>query len=211
MARIDRFRRSTVSEAHVVRYWLARERGVTDDPAGIGDLPFAAALDELLVRKPGAAAFLWRERPIQWYRVELTRAEFTDLHHVGGPQDLLWRNLSPDGSVLGTARRLHRDDSILAETDRIDERRIRAFQRTLSRDGDLGALVVKTRRGYTPWFVVDGNHRAVAIALHLLESGEYDPIEAYLGVTANPVVGPFQQRLRGIIDRLRGRFPARRS
>ncbi|EMA47198.1 hypothetical protein C449_02000, partial [Halococcus saccharolyticus DSM 5350] len=55
------------------------------------------ALDALLRRKPGAAAFLWRARPVEWSRIALRRAEFERLRFVDGPDGLAWHALAPSG------------------------------------------------------------------------------------------------------------------
>lgn len=194
-----------VAQERVVREWLARERGAESAVPADPD----AALDALLSTNPGAASFIWREAPIEWYRVELGRAAFESLRPVGGPADLLWRSLSADGTLLEVARHCSRaGDEALAEAG-IDVDAVRRYRRTLAAGGTLDPIVVRTRRGRTPWFVVDGNHRVTAAGLHLLENGEYDPFPAYLAITANPVFPRIRERVGGWIQRLLGRWPAR--
>jgi hypothetical protein len=200
-----------VTEERVVRYWLQRElddRRDRPDPSAVST---AGALDALLSEKPGAASFIWRERPIGWYRLELSRAAFTDLHPVGGPDDLLWRSLSTDGTILGVAEWIRQagPDELAEETD-VDLEAVSDYRETVRSGGDVDPLIVRTRRGATPWYVVDGNHRATAVALHLLETGEYDPVSAYVAVTANPVLRPLVERILGLFQRVIGNGPARR-
>lgn len=194
-----------VPEERVVKHWLAVEReSVGLDSADVDELARREALDELLERKPGAAAFLWRTQPIEWTGLALSQVEFERLRVVGGPEGLLWDVLSPDGTILGAARRIEGEDSasLAAETG-VDVERILDVADVLDEDANLAALVLTKRRGYGPPRVVDGNHRATAIALHLLRTGEYRPQRAYLGIGANPVVRPLYQRVRGILERLR--------
>lgn len=195
-----------VSGERVVRYWLGREFEAgadVPDPAG---LSFDEAVDALLSAKPGAAAFLWRETPIRWYRLALDRATFAGLRPVGGPETLLWRDLSTDGTLVGVAERLDAaGDGALREETAVDLDAVTAYRDAVATGRALDPLIVRTRRGRTPWFVVDGNHRAAGAALHAVETGEYVPQTAYVAVTANPVLGPAVARVRGAIQRLRGR------
>lgn len=198
-----------VSQSTVVRSWLRQERdgqATGDDTAELDD---AGALDRLLRLKPGAAAFVWRDAPVDWFRLELTRDEFLDLHVVPGPEGLGWRALSPDDTIAGAAERIDREDAEpLTQTTGIDVPKILTLRDELPVSADV-SLVLSTRRGCVPWSVADGNHRAVATALTLLEGGQYEPQRAYLGVGANPVVGPVRSRLCGVVRRLRHRFPRR--
>lgn len=66
-------------------------------------------------------------------------------------------------------------------------------------------LVLSTPQGCVPTFVADGNHRAVALALRM-QSGDFTPQQAYLGVGANPVGRPLLERLCGIVRRTRERI-----
>lgn len=196
-----------VPEERVLEHWLGTETG---DPIDPETLPEPAVRDALLSRKPGAAAFVWRERPIRWYRLELDREAFAALRPVGGPDDLLWRDLSTDGTLVGVARRLlDGDRASVAREAGVDPEAIDACRETVAAGRELPAIVVRTRRGRTPWYVADGNHRVVGRALHMLETGEYVPQSAYVAVTANPVLGPLRDRALGLLDRLRGRSPAR--
>ena len=141
-----------------------------------------AALDALLRRKPGAAAFLWRAQPIEWSRIVLHREEFERLQFVDGPDGLAWRALATSGNVMDGARRIAAGDRAALEAETgIDIERVRSMAETLA----------------------DGNHRATAAALYLLRNGEYRPQRAYLGIGANPVLEPLWQRIRGAIARLR--------
>lgn len=199
-----------VSQSEVIRYWLDRE---TAKRAGevleASELSCDEALDALLDRKPGTADFLWRHQPVQWYRLDLPRSAFEDLRVIGGPKGLLWRALAPDGTVTGAARRIadaEAPETLRAETG-VDVETILAYRDAIAAGEAVGLLVVATRRGCAPWYVADGNHRATARALHLLETGRYEPQPAFLGVGGNPVLRPLRQRLCGLLRRLRGERP----
>lgn len=199
-----------VPQDEAVRHWLRVERekartatddGSGTDPADVAELDPAAALDELLRRKPGAAAFVWRDAPVDWYRVELSAETFLGLHVVAGPDGLYWRALSPDDTVRAAAERIRRADKaeLAAETG-VDVAKVLALRDAMPGAADR-ALVLSTRRGCVPWTVADGNYRAVAKALYVLEGGAYAPQPAYLGVGANPVAAPLRERLCGRLRR----------
>lgn len=194
-----------VTQVEVLREWLKTERTHPDEEwFPVESLDEREALDELLERKPGAAAFVWRDAPVEWYALTLDREAFARLRVVEGPEDLRWRELSPDGTVVGAARRVSRADSnALADETGVDVDLIHQF-----REDPLDRpLVLSTRQGCVPTFVADGNHRAVALALRM-QSGDFTPPRAYLGVGANPVVRPFLERLCGAIRRVRERITA---
>lgn len=184
-----------VPQAAVVREWLREE---PRDGPPVESLSDRAALDELLDHNPGSAAFVWRDAPVTWYALRPDRETFERLRVVEGPDDLRWRALSPDDTILGAARRIAREDpdELAAETG-VDVRKVLRFRA----DPPDGPLVLSTRRGCGPIAVADGNHRAVALGLGLLTGEPYHPPRAYLGVGSNPVLRPFGQRLCGVVRR----------
>jgi hypothetical protein len=197
-----------VDQREIVEYWLEREVSKTPDGVDPTTLRTEAAVDALLQHKPGAADVVWRDQPVRWYRGDLSRSAFEGLHLVGGPPGVLWRALSPDGTVRGAARRItaEPDADLEAETG-VDVDAIRAYRDRIAAGEDVGALVVATRTGCVPTVVADGNHRATGRALHLLETGEYDPQPAYVAVGSNPILRPLRERLCGLVQRARARLP----
>lgn len=199
-----------VSQDDVVRHWLRVEREKpTTDPIDVDGLGDDEAVDILLRLNPGAAAFIWRDAPIDWYRVELSRREFRTLHVVEGPEHLYWRALSPDDTIRGAAERIETGDpEQLAAAMGVDITKVLALRDEMPEVADR-ELVLATRRGCVPWTVADGNYRAVAKALYILDGGEYTPQNAYLGVGANPVTRPLRERACGLLRR--GLSMARRT
>ncbi|WP_135826416.1 hypothetical protein [Halorussus ruber] len=196
-----------VPQVEVLREWLRVERSHPEvDWFPIDSLDEREALDELLDRKPGAAAFVWRDAPVEWYETTLTREEFADLRLVEGPPGLRWRALSPDGTILAAADRIARGNpgELAAETD-VDVQTVLDFVEEMPD----GPLVVSTREGCVPRFVADGNHRAVAHALRM-RSGEFAPQRAYLGIGRNPVAEPLLERVCGVVRGLLGEGPGRK-
>lgn len=175
----------------------------TLDDRGIAVLDDDEAFDALLRRKPGAAAFLWRAQPVEWSRITLRRAEFERLQFVAGPARLGWRALAPNGDLVDGARRIAAGDRATLEAETgVDIERVCSMAEAVADGGRLGPLVLTKRRGRGPPSIADGNHRATALALHLLHTGEYRPQRAYLGIGANPVLKSLWQRIRGAFARL---------
>jgi hypothetical protein len=199
-----------VTSREVVRHWLEREVEKEAEAGGPDPeaLDTTSAVDALLSYKPGAADVVWRDGPVEWYRLDLDRTAFLDLRVVGGPPGLLWRALSPDGTIVGAARRVADEpaETLTAETG-VDVETIRSYRDAVADGETLDPLVCGTRAGCAPWYVADGNHRATGRALHLLETDAYEPQPAYLAVSANPVLAPIRERLCGLLRRLVGERP----
>ena len=155
-----------VGERVVVNHWLAAETrkrtvatsqggAATAEEGGTPDAEIDAldddeALDALLQRKPGAAAFLWRARPVEWIRTELSREEFERLRFVGGPDELGWRALAPSGRVIDGAERIAAGDrgALEAETG-VEIEQVCSMAETLADRDRLGTFVL-ARRGRGP-------------------------------------------------------------
>ncbi|WP_440008050.1 hypothetical protein [Halomicrococcus sp. SG-WS-1] len=194
-----------VSQATVLRHWLRLECAKPETPDfAVESLSERAALDHLLDCKPGAAAFVWRDAPVRWYRTTLSPEAFARLRVIEGPEGMLWRSLSPDGTVVGAARRVAGGDpdALAAETG-VDVGRVLDVRENPPDE----PLVLARREGCEPPYVADGNYRATARALALVETGEYDPVEAYLGVCSRPVLEPLRQRACALVRRALGRWP----
>lgn len=192
-----------VPRDEVIRAWLAHERRKRDETVDTGLSP-GEAFDALLTANP-AAAFFWRDAPVTCYRLALSREQFDRLHVVPGPEGMLWRALSPDDTVRGCAERIDLEDADrLARETGVDVPRVESLVASVPPVED--PLVLSTREGAVPWRVMDGNHRATAIALSLRRGGEYVPLSAYLCVGSNPVFEPLAQRVRGLSCRLRGHW-----
>jgi len=194
----------SVPRETVVRYWLDRELRKREDDPDVARLDTDAAVDALLREKPGVADVVWDRDDPDWYRLSIPRERFQRLRLVGGPPRLLWRALSPDGTVMGAAERVASEPAETLRRDTgVDVGTVLAYREALAAGETLDPLVIATRRGCAPWHVADGNHRAVAVGVRLLETGEYDPQLAFLAVAPNPVLRPALERLCGLVRRLR--------
>ncbi|WP_458207581.1 hypothetical protein [Haladaptatus sp. NG-SE-30] len=192
-----------VSQGTVLEQWLELERRKTETPPfDLESLSERELLDQLLDLKPGAASFIWREPPREWRRITLSRQAFERLRVVAGPDDMQWRALSPDGTILGAACRIRDSDpdQLTAETG-IDVRHILSCRD----DPPDDPLVLVDRRDCRPPRVADGNYRATARALTLLETGQYEPVRAYLAICPNPVLDHLRRRACDLACRVLGR------
>ncbi len=192
-----------VSQRTVLEQWLELEGRKQHTPSVDPEsLTERELLDQLLRLKPGVASFIWREKPISWHRLTLSRGSFEPLRVVDGPENMLWRALSADGTILGAARRIRDCDAtrLAAETG-VDIDRILSFRENPSDE----PLVLVDRQNCLPPRVADGNHRATARALTLLETGSYDPVQVYLARCSPPIVSPLWHRTCAVARRLVGR------
>jgi len=215
-----------VGQSAVVRHWLRAElagpgSGATPgpsrrrvSPSALADLSDREALDALLNRKPGAAGFLAAAGSVAWHETTVAPDRLGDLRLIDAPTGLGWRSLAPDLSpVTAAGRILDADRDILAAAVDVDVDHVRRIREGLGGSA-APPLVIRTRRGRAPWVVADGNHRAVARAIRVLEAeragepvAELAPQPVYVGERPNPVVRPLVERLRGGLARLLGREP----
>ncbi|WP_115865627.1 hypothetical protein [Halorussus litoreus] len=178
-----------VSPDEVMRYWLREEVGDERDDASGDDRPDPDELatepalrEELFERKPIAERAFAAE-PADWYRVDLSEHELRDLRVVVGPHDEDWRALTDDDRVESIAERIRDAEDVEkldAETPK-DLREVVEMADEIARERPESRLIV-LKEGDDPAYVVDGNHRAVAHALHLLRGGEFEGQPAYLGI-----------------------------
>ena len=169
------------TESDVVEYWLtleSRKPWETLDAAA-ADAASATRRSTLRDLRAYQTAF-FDAYDLDWTRRTLTEADLRRLRVIPGDPDTSWRRLSPDGTVLGAARRLlgrhYRGFFEDVYVDLIyllaDNPRAAAANQTL--------VVIDDPEAPGP-FVIDGNHHATARALRLLERGRYSPLEAFVG------------------------------
>lgn len=170
-----------VDQRTVVASWLER-RGRSAD-VGSNLHPMVAErmlVSELLCRFPYEASFIW-EHPVEWYETTLSEAAFRELRVIEGPDGESWRKLSPDHTVLGAARRIAEED-IREPVDDVNVAHVRELAGRFDAGGSREPLVLFKPAWDAAPYVADGNHRATAAALHLLQTNEYVPQPAFLAV-----------------------------
>lgn len=172
-----------VPQSNVVRDWLMQEyekSGTEKQVIREFETP-ERLVGELLSHKPNAGSILWKHS-INWFSVELSEKEFRTLRVIEGSSDTAWQRATPDGTVVGVAKRIYQGESVPVDTERV-----LAMKREVDSIIDGGNLILFKSNGLRTPYVVDGNHRATAIALHLFETGEYKPTRAYLGLKTSSV------------------------
>ena len=182
--RIDRQEPESVPETTVLQYWLRKEieESDADDLAVEAIEDRDELLDELIERKPLAES-IFAERDCTWYRLVLSKDELRGLEVVPGPNDEGWRAVAKGGLIESIAERILAADD-LDEFDREVPKsleKVTSFAETVTEDETLEELIVVGEAEGRP-YVADGNHRAVGMALHVLQTGEYIEQEAYIGV-----------------------------
>jgi hypothetical protein len=190
----------TVGHEAVLQHWLRvelRKRGETLAVDAMDERELLAALME---RTGGENRPLWRPRETAWLHGPVTERRLRRLRTVAAPDDLGWDRVAPDGSVLTAARRV-RDGSVTDETTPlVDVDLIREIAAGLP-DREVADLVLVTEQTTAPPRVVDGNHRAVGAALHLLWGGELPDLEAYVGVVETRPLRRLTAKLRWLARR----------
>lgn len=189
-----------VDEDTVVTDWLAleQEKGVVDPGVDVTALSPAERYE--LLRGLWSPPRWGPDTPsYEWYRTELTESMLRSAGHA-------WGGYGVPGTVMDLARAIDRDDpgpewrAVLAEHDDLVAA-IELIADELPRRPDGPLVLVSRPDGGLR--VVDGNHRATALALHLLRTGEFVPLETYVGFQAG-------DRLPSIVGRVRAlRFSIR--
>lgn len=195
-----------VPEERVVADWLRveRRRPHADPDAADGGADVAALspaerrarLDDLT---PATWVF---ETPRVWYRATLTPAVVRRAQHPWGRFGL------PRGSALDLARAIAAEDPGVEWTRALAERReivdgVEAKAAALPESLD-GPLVLACRFGDPP-FLVDGTHRAAAVALRWLRTGTFHAPEAHLGFECHTSLTTALGRAGALAFRLRYR------
>lgn len=167
-----------VDEDRVIREWLRLERRKGEIDASIDVIRLSP--DERLE----TLRHLWSpprwgpDGPSRvWYQVDLTEHLLRSVRHA-------WGVFGIPGTVLDLARAIHRTSpepkwqEVLAEHAELVST-VEAIAEELPETPD-GKLILEAGLHHPP-MLIDGNHRATALALHLLRTGEFTPIEVYIG------------------------------
>lgn len=179
-----------VSEKKVVEEWLSLEVDKNGEVAVEIDTEEEEneALARLFVHKPNSAS-VFTTFELQWYRHELSKEDFRALR-------VIW-----DGnkSSFEEAQAIENEQSTLPEEK---VKRIRMFARRFPINTHGPLIANRRRQFYTGPFLQDGNHRAVGLALHMLQGGEYVPQTAFVGYPTLTI--GWTGELRGYVHRVLG-------
>lgn len=159
-----------MAEREVIADWVALEleKGHTEafDIGHDVSNPDDEAFAQLLAQKPGSARIFFT-RDLRWCRATLSERAFRDLR-------IIWDD---NPTVMEVARGI-RDGSGSLDADRVEH--VRKMAADVDRCPDRWVLTRRRRPGSGP-FVHDGNHRAVATAIRLLEGRGYREPTVYVG------------------------------
>lgn len=120
----------------------------------------------LLAHKPDAASIFWKY-DFDWYHHEITARELQTLHTV-------WEG----NNIFDVARAIEQGHSSLSDD------KIQKIKSIASKDSieNLGPLFIYRRKGLrTGPFLADGNHRAVGLALRIINKEDYSLQSVYVG------------------------------
>lgn len=174
-----------VPQTEVIRYWLDDE---TDQDTA--HLETEEELYQELRRHQGGPTSIFKNHEIEWELIELPENEFRNLRIVKGPPDNDWRTFLPDDRgpaprLAAIARRIRTVDRPegLPEDAASKVPKVRDLQDAYQSGSRLGRLILLQEASWSVPWIADGNHRAAAIMLALLDGASYRPQEAYLGRT----------------------------
>lgn len=181
-----------VSQEEVVEEWLSAEAEKDDSTSFdiVADRENNQNLARLLAHKPDAAALFW-EYDLEWYRHDVAVEEFRDLRASWGEQTPIFdiaQEISNGGSSMPP--NMVRQVRTLSDPSLL---------------GGWGPLIIYRKRWPRKYpYVADGNHRATALALHMLRGGDYRPQTAYVGYPT-PITGA-ARKIRGAIHQVTNRL-----
>ncbi len=176
-----------VSREAVIRHWLDREVAKRGESLATEEMDETTLLAALMDRTTGENRPLWHPDGTTWYHGVVDEALLRRLRTVAAPAGLGWRRVAPDGRVWTAARRIH-EGTVTDETTPLVD--VTAIRRLAAAPAGIDDIVLVGRQTTAPPRVVDGNHRAVAAAVHVLDGGAMPDLEAYVGVIrTRPLTG----------------------
>lgn len=179
---------SSVDREVVIRHWLQQELNKEDMAISDTDAStITELLEELLRRTGGQNTILWKELPVDWYHTELTERQFKNLRTVDSPDGLGWDRMANDHSVTTCAENIIDNRVDDSTTPFADVSHIRELYQKLP-DSRIRDVVIRVEENQSPPRVVDGNHRAVAVAMYLHETGEFPAVGGYVGIVRKSIL-----------------------
>jgi hypothetical protein len=182
--RIQRQQPASIAETEVIQYWLRKEvEEDEDDNLDIEALEDREELlNELIDRKPLAES-IFVDQDCEWYDLTLAENELRGLEVVKGPSNEGWRAVAKGGLIESTAERIFAADDLEQFSQNVpkDLQKVADFADSVSSDDELDELIVVSEEDDRP-YIADGNHRAIGMALHILETDEYIEQDVYIGV-----------------------------
>jgi hypothetical protein len=170
-----------VAREAVLRHWLDRELCKYDESLPTAEMGETALLEALMARTTGENRPLWRPRETTWYHDTVDERPLRRLRTVAAPESLGWHRVAPDGRMWTAAERIQDGTVTDDDTPLVDVAAICRIADALPAR-DLDDIVLVGGQTTTAPRAVDGNHRAVGAALHVLDGGAMPELAAYVGV-----------------------------
>jgi hypothetical protein len=183
-----------IDKAEVMNYWLQLEADKEPD-----SIPNAKQLDDtelvsqLMEYADGDTRVFWKHSNVDWYEKQLVESDFENLTPIDSPNGIGWGCFQSNSRIVDCARQIDSGEITNDTTDFVDVEYIKSIESTLP-DYQMKKLIIETGESASPPKVIDGNHHAVAFALHYVKTGEFLPVNAYIGVKKTSI-------LRNIIEK----------
>lgn len=177
-----------VSRNEVVTQWLEMElkKDANENFDISSNIQECEDVARLLVHKPDAASIFWKH-DFKWYRHQISEDEFQTLNTV-------WDGIS----VFEAAENIKEGTSTLSEDK---QEKIESIAEN-SID-DRGPWIIYRSKGFwSDASVADGNHRAVATALQIIQGEKYQPQTTYVGYPSRGL----SKYVRGVFHQLTGQL-----
>lgn len=193
---------NTVDEEDVIKYWLKLELDKSGDSIGkIDNLSKPQLVDKLMRYASGETHILWKESGVDWYEAQLTEQDFHSLKSITSPDGIGWSRLADDYHIVECAQRIIDGDVNSDTTDLVDVGYIKQIVSELPQYS-MKKIIIKTAESTSAPRVIDGNHHAVASAIHYLQTGDLPPIRAYIGVNQVSIFKTIAEKMRYIMGQI---------
>ena len=171
-----------------MRYWLEKELAKESGSASYLhqlDEPFLLA--RLMDYADGDVGIFSGEFDVDWYEKQLANSDFKNLMPIASPDGVGWNCFGDNSRIVDCARQIAHGEVDDDTTEFVDVEYIKSIESKLP-DHEIKKLIIQTSESTTAPRILDGNHHAVACALHYVKTGELLPMQAYIGVKRIPLV-----------------------
>jgi hypothetical protein len=175
----------SISREEMLRHWLEKEvhENDGDDLAVDAIEDEDRLLEELIDRKPIAES-IFADSDLRWHHLDLQEDELEALHTIKGESGEDWRAITEENTIASIADHIHEADDLDELDTPKDLEQVVDFASKFPDDIEMEELIAVEEADEDP-YLADGNHRAVAIALHRRDGGAYPEQEAYVGASAD--------------------------
>lgn len=184
-----------VAQSDVVETWLRSDIQKHDSQAvNVDELTEEEQISHLLRLNPGVASIFWKFSLV-WYRIKITEKQFRSFRTV-------WRTAGVPERLMDVAQGIDENDPRIVDPLENHGVALEKIDNLDHPDGDPereSSIIVYRPEVTGAPLIADGNHRATAYALHLLRSGQYEPLTAYMGFAC-------PQRLSRLGEKLHARI-----